>query len=130
MIELSDALRSPILDQGLDRAIHLLKRYVPYKDLALTLKYDANLDMNSVNYRVITENAWHTSSEASSSTKSRSRHWGHTRISNRPGSRNMPPAYPSGPAHQVTTVAGRGHAAVDQAAWCAGASLPGPRVTE
>jgi class 3 adenylate cyclase len=66
MIELSDALRVSILDQGLDRAIHVLKRYVPYKDLALTLKYDANLDMNSVNYRVITESAWHTSSERTS----------------------------------------------------------------
>lgn len=62
MTELSEAMRASILDDGLDQAVRVLKRYVPYVDLVLALKYDVNLDMDTINYRVVTPTAWHTSS--------------------------------------------------------------------
>lgn len=59
MQELSDALRESILDEALDQALHTLRRYLPFEDMILTLKYEANLDINTINYRVIKgEDLW------------------------------------------------------------------------
>ena len=66
MQELSDALRVPILDTGLDRGVRVLERYVPYSDLALVLKYEATLDLNTINYRVVSAEGWHASSATTS----------------------------------------------------------------
>jgi adenylate cyclase len=54
MRELSDALRHPILDEGLNRAIQALARYVPSHDLAIVLRYDTSSAHTSLNWRVQT----------------------------------------------------------------------------
>lgn len=59
MQELSDSLRVSILDHGLDRAIDVLKRYVPYTDLALALRYEEHLDASTLNFRVVTADHRH-----------------------------------------------------------------------
>ncbi len=69
MQELSDALREPILDEGLDRALETLRRYLPFSDMLLTLKYEASLDINTINYRVISgDDLWHTTLPEESSS--------------------------------------------------------------
>jgi class 3 adenylate cyclase len=55
--ELSDALRHPILDEGINQAIATLARHVPYADLALALRYDAGAAHTSLNWRVVTPDA-------------------------------------------------------------------------
>ena len=64
--QLSDALRTPILDRGIDDAITTLKNYLPFSDLILTLKYEANLDLDTINYRIITADQTVHSSASSS----------------------------------------------------------------
>lgn len=64
--ELSDTLRAPILDEGLNRAIRLLKRYIPYKDLALAISYEEHLERSTINYRVIAQDAWVSSTSTAS----------------------------------------------------------------
>lgn len=59
--ELSTALRGPILDEGLNRALRILQRYVPYEDIALVLQYEEHFDRNTINYRIITRETWHSS---------------------------------------------------------------------
>jgi class 3 adenylate cyclase len=51
--ELSDALRAPILDVGIDEALGRIQRYVPFTDLTLVLKYEEASDQASTNYRVL-----------------------------------------------------------------------------
>ena len=63
---LSDALRSPILDEGLNRALRLLRHDVPYEDLALAICYEEHLERSAVNYRVIARQRWLSSTGGSS----------------------------------------------------------------
>lgn len=56
--ELSDALRSPILDEGINRALRLLRRYVPYEDIALAICYEEHLERSTINYRVVAQETW------------------------------------------------------------------------
>ncbi len=51
--ELSDALRAPILDVGLDEALTRIQRYVPLRDITLVIKYEEATDQVSTNYRVL-----------------------------------------------------------------------------
>lgn len=57
--ELSDALRHPILDVGLNQAIEVLAKYVPFRDLALVLRYDTSAAHTSLNWRVATPDGLH-----------------------------------------------------------------------
>lgn len=51
---LSDALRKPILDEGIDAALDVLDQHVAFEDLVLVLRYEERLDQHTVNYRVRT----------------------------------------------------------------------------
>jgi len=53
MQQLSDALRVSILDVGLDRAIEVLREYLPFEDLTLALMYEESQDRSAINYRVL-----------------------------------------------------------------------------
>ena len=50
---ISDALRTPLLDEGIDRAVAILSRYLPFRDLILTLQHDTPLELHTINYRVL-----------------------------------------------------------------------------
>lgn len=55
MEKLSDALKLPILEEGLDKAIVILKEYVPFDDLVIVFMSENFLDRRSLTYRVITD---------------------------------------------------------------------------
>jgi len=54
MEKLSDALKMPILEDGLDKAIEVLHEYAPFVDLVIVFMSENFLDRRSLTYRVIT----------------------------------------------------------------------------
>lgn len=51
--QISDALRTPILDDGIDQALRILSTYLPFQDLILTFQHDTPLELHTINYRVL-----------------------------------------------------------------------------
>jgi adenylate cyclase len=50
---ISDALKHPILDRGIDQAIEELRRHVDFDDLILVYRHEEDLVGGSLNYKVI-----------------------------------------------------------------------------
>jgi adenylate cyclase len=49
---ISDALKEPVLDRGIDRAIEILRRELDFKDLVLVFRHEDDLDAGVLRYKV------------------------------------------------------------------------------
>ncbi len=60
--EVSDALKAPILEEGLDHALNVLSNYVHWDELVLVFMSEDYLDRRSLTYRVFSGGEWAYSS--------------------------------------------------------------------
>jgi class 3 adenylate cyclase len=51
--EMSDALKDPVLDSGLDRALDVLQRNVPFEDLVLVFRHEDDISGDTLRYRIL-----------------------------------------------------------------------------
>ncbi len=51
--DMSDALKDPVLDQGLSRAIDVLKENIPFEDMLLVFRHEDDMSGVSLRYKVL-----------------------------------------------------------------------------
>ncbi len=51
--EISDALKDPVLDTGLERAIEVLRKNVPFEDLMLVFRHEDDMSGQSLRYKIL-----------------------------------------------------------------------------
>lgn len=49
---ISDALKEPVLDRGIDHAIEILRRQVDFKDLVLVFRHEDDLEAGALRYKI------------------------------------------------------------------------------